>query len=108
MPVLAATEPGATLTLPFTGTAIGLFDVAGPQVGVIEFSIDGGPFRTRDLYTLWSAGLHIPWLHMLDADLAPGPHTLTLRISGTKDYNIPGQAAATRGTSAFIVKFVAH
>ena len=38
---LEATEPGAELTVEFSGTAIGLPMVAGPDVGIIEWRVDG-------------------------------------------------------------------
>ncbi|MBM3786014.1 MAG: hypothetical protein FJW30_16765 [Acidobacteria bacterium] len=68
----------------FEGTAVGLFVAAGPDAGVLEFRIDDGPVRTLALSTQWSPRLHIPWAYILDGDLAPGAHTLRMRIvSGT-------------------------
>ena len=81
IPVLSATEPGAETTLEFEGTAIGTYIVAGPDAGIAEASIDGGPFRAVNLFHHHSKGLHYPRTVMLGTDLAPGKHTLTLRIS---------------------------
>jgi hypothetical protein len=92
-PVLEATEPGAALKLKFTGTAIGVLEVAGYDVGVLEFSIDGGPFRKLDQFTQWSAGLHIPWAYIFDAELKPGDHELTLRMSSDRNPKSQGHAA---------------
>lgn len=80
VPMLIAETPGAELRLPFDGTAIGLFVAAGPDAGVLEFSVDGAPFRRQELQTQWSPRLHIPWAYVLDGDLSPGPHTLRLRL----------------------------
>jgi lysophospholipase L1-like esterase len=80
-PMLCATEPGAELTLAFEGTAVGAFIVAGPDAGVAEASVDGGPFRKVDLYHAYSKGLHYPRTVMLGTDLPPGAHRLTLRIA---------------------------
>ncbi|MDX9981634.1 MAG: hypothetical protein RBU25_16560, partial [Lentisphaeria bacterium] len=43
--VLACTEPGSELSLEFEGRAIGIYSIIGMDAGVIEFSIDGQPFR---------------------------------------------------------------
>lgn len=81
LPMLSAAEPGAEATLAFEGRAVGAFIVAGPDAGVAEASIDGGPFKTVDLYHAYSKDLHYPRTVMLASGLAPGKHTLTLRIA---------------------------
>ena len=53
----------------------------GPDAGVVEFRIDGSEWRTQNLITSWSKTLHIPWAYVLDADLPPGKHELTMRVS---------------------------
>ena len=81
IPMLCADEAGAEATLAFEGTAVGAYIVAGPDAGVAEASLDNGPFKAVDLYHAYSKGLHYPRTVMLGAELQPGPHTLTLRIS---------------------------
>ncbi len=93
VPALEAKEPGATLKLKFTGTAIGLLEVAGPDVGIIEFSIDGQPFQKLDQFTFWSDYLHIPWAYMLATDLPTGDHEITIRITDQKNEKSKGFAA---------------
>jgi lysophospholipase L1-like esterase len=44
--VLVSDTPGATLTLPFKGAGIGIFEVVGHDTGDLEFSIDGGPWQS--------------------------------------------------------------
>jgi len=100
-PVLEATKPGATLKLKFTGTAVGVLEVAGYDVGVLEFSIDGAPFRTLDQFTRWSGRLHIPWAYIFDAELKPGDHELVLRTSSEKNPRSQGHAAR-------IIQFLAN
>jgi len=80
--MLCAEQPGAELVLEFTGTAIGAYIVAGPDAGIAEARIDGGPPVEIDLYHHFSAGLHYPRTVMFAADLKPGPHTLVLRMTG--------------------------
>jgi len=100
VPMLVATEPGATLRLQFHGTAVGLFVAAGPDAGTVEYSIDGGPFRRRDLFTKWSGGLHLPWAQVLEADLNDGPHELFLRPASKKN---PGSKGHVVRIAHFLV-----
>jgi lysophospholipase L1-like esterase len=81
IPMLCASEPGASATLDFEGTAVGAYVVAGPDAGVVEASIDGGPFQSVDLYHRFSQGLHYPRTVMLAVDLKPGKHRLTIQVS---------------------------
>ncbi len=96
--LLCATEPGAELKLKFEGKAIGIFLLAGPDAGMLEASVDGAPSKRFDLLHGFSAGLHYPRSILFDADLAPGSHVLTLKLSDQK-------AASSQGTAARILKF---
>lgn len=78
--LLCATTPGAELTLDFEGRAAGAYLLAGPDAGSVEVSVDGGPFRTVGLKHAHSAGLHYPRTVLFAEGLAPGPHTLRLRL----------------------------
>lgn len=81
VPMLEAQRAAATLSLDFTGRAIGLFCVAGPKAAVLEYSVDGAPFKTVDTYTQWSKGLYLPWVYMLETELENKPHKLVLRVA---------------------------
>jgi len=81
LPILGAAEAGAELTLAFEGTAVGAFVVAGPDAGVAEASIDGGPFAKINLLHAYSKSLHYPYTVMLGTELPAGAHVLTLRVS---------------------------
>ncbi len=81
IPMLCADEPGAELTLKFSGTAVGAYIVAGPDAGVVEARVDGREATEVNLLHAFSKGLHYPRTVMLGTDLSPGPHTLVLRIS---------------------------
>lgn len=93
MPMLCATEPGATLTLTFEGAAVGAYVVAGPDAGILLASIDGGAFVPVDLYHRFSRGLHYPRTVMFAADLEPGEHVLRLRVSDQRNEASQGHAA---------------
>lgn len=84
VPMLEATRPGDKLTLDFTGKAIGIFCTPGPTAGIIEYSIDGAPFKKLDTFTQWSKYLYIPWVYMLETELNDTSHRLVLRISKDK------------------------
>ena len=85
--------PGATLALDFTGTAVGAYLLAGPDAGMVEVSIDGGPPATRDLWHEFSAGLHYPRTVLFADSLAPGRHRLTLRVLAQHNPRSTGTAA---------------
>ncbi len=101
IPTLKATTAGATLTLDFEGTAVGLLLTAGPDVGILEYSIDGKTYPPLDQFTQWSKGLHIPWAYMLATDLSLGKHQLTLTTC--KSHN-----EKSTGNACRIVKFLAN
>ena len=81
IPMLCAEQPGAELELDFEGTALGAFIVAGPDAGQLEVSIDGGPFKTHDLYHHYSKGLHYPRTVVFSSELKPGKHQAKIRVS---------------------------
>ena len=92
VPMLVATEAGAKLELAFEGRAVGVFVAAGPDAGVLEYRVDGGEWRRVDLFTRWSGGLHLPWAHVLAAELEPGAHRLELRVADEKHARSLGHA----------------
>ncbi len=47
--LLRAEEPGASFTFLFEGNMFGLFDIGGPEVGQLEFQMDGKPLLMRQL-----------------------------------------------------------
>lgn len=101
VPALVSEKPGSTLKLKFEGTAVGIFVAAGPDAGTVEYSIDGGAFASRNLYTPWSGGLHLPWAQVLNAELAPGPHELVLKVAEKSD-------AKSKGTAVRIMHFLVN
>ncbi len=96
VPMLVADRPGAELTLKFHGTAVGAFITAGPNCGVLEYTIDGGPPHKIDQFTEWSGGLYLPWALLFTAELEPTDHVLTLRTTGKKNPKSKGNACQIR------------
>lgn len=98
VPMLVGQQPGATCSLAFRGHAVGIFVAAGPDAGIVEYRVDDAPWQRRDLFTPWSANLHLPWLYLLAAGLPRGDHRLDLRIA-------PEHAPTSRGTACRIAWF---
>jgi sialidase-1 len=101
VPVLESGKPGASLTLAFSGTAAGMAVLAGPDAGIVEYSIDHGAWRKIDLYTQWSSWLHLPWYVLFGSGLDNKRHTLQLRISDAA-------AAGSKGHACRIVHFLVN
>ncbi len=101
VPMLVAEKADATLKLDFSGTAIGMLMVIGPDVGILEYTIDGKEPERIDPFTEWSYRLHIPWALMLKADLEPGEHQLEIRTTEAKNEESIGNALR-------IVKFLVN
>lgn len=96
VPMLEAKKAGSKLTLRFKGRAVGICCVAGPGAGILEYSIDGKPFKKLDTYTHWSNYLYLPWVYMFETELDPGNHQLVLKISSTKNEKSNGTECQIR------------
>lgn len=92
MPICHADKIGTNLNFEFTGTAIGLFVLAGPDAGMVEFQIDDQEPQTVDLYHHFSKGLHYPRTVMLDDELQFGTHQVKLTVSEKQNENSQGHA----------------
>lgn len=92
VPMLIAEAPGSELSLRFEGRAIGIAVAAGPDAGIVEYSIDNSPWKKMDLFTRWSARLHLPKYYVLEAELQLGKHKLKVRITNEKNENSKGHA----------------
>jgi sialidase-1 len=92
VPMLIADTPGAELTLPFTGTAIGMGIVSGGDAGIVSYSIDNRPYKEIDLFTPWSNSLHLPWYVLFKGSLHRGKHVLKLKIADHHNINSKGNA----------------
>ena len=84
VPVLEATEAASSFSLSFSGTAIGIAVVSGPDAGVIEYRIDNGEYRALHLFTKSSKSLHLPIYFILSDGLQAGAHELEVKISAIK------------------------
>lgn len=99
IPMLTADAADAELELDFEGTALGVYSVAGPDAGILEVSIDGGPFQSYDLYHHYSKGLHYPRSVVFNSELKPGKHQAKIRVS---------EKTSSKGHAARIMSFVGN
>lgn len=99
--MLFGDQPGAALSLNFDGTAIGAFVLAGPDAGQLEVQIDGGDWKTIELFHGYSSGLHYPRTIMFATELQPGSHQVNVRISDN-------HSDKSKGHAARILSFVAN
>lgn len=90
--ILEALKPGAELTFKFTGTAIGIYCLVGPNAGILEYSVDNAKFKSLDLFTNWSSNLYIPWLYVLEGQLVEKKHKITIRMSVERNPKSKGNA----------------
>ena len=101
VPILQASDLGATLQLDFYGDAVGLAVAAGPDAGVILYRVDKGEWKYLDLFTRWSQNLHLPWYEILSDRLENGPHQLELKLT----QRVKG---LSKGTAIRIVHFLVN
>jgi sialidase-1 len=85
VPMLIGRDPGKILKFPFRGSAVGIAVAAGPDAGIIEYSIDGKEWKSVDLFTQWSGWLHLPWYLILGDELKKGSHVLRICLSKNKN-----------------------
>jgi sialidase-1 len=96
VPMLINEDTTGSFSFNFTGKAVGIFVLAGPEAGIINYSIDGGTFKKIDPFTEWSHLLYLPWLLMLETELKTGKHTLTVRSSNEKNSKSAGSSIRIR------------
>jgi lysophospholipase L1-like esterase len=96
VPMLVGDFPGKILKLSFEGNAVGIIPAAGPDAGIIEYRIDKGEWKKKDLFTKHSSHLYLPWPYMLADGLESGEHTLQLRISKDKNPKSVGNLCVLR------------
>ncbi len=92
-PALRGDEPGEMLYVDFTGATLTAFVLAGPDAGMLEVSIDAGPWRSIDLYHHFSEKLNYPRTVILADGLIDSRHQAAIRIAGERHPKSSGHAA---------------
>jgi hypothetical protein len=75
-------QAGDSVSFRFTGVQARLYGVVDTNEGIGDVSVDGGAATEIDFYAHSRAGDTLVWQSPL---LAPGSHTVTLRVSGTRN-----------------------
>ncbi|MDQ2862669.1 MAG: GDSL-type esterase/lipase family protein, partial [Bacteroidota bacterium] len=91
VPVLETTKPGSSFNFSFTGNAVGIAIVSGPDAGIFQYRVDNGDLHTINLFTQWSNSLHLPWYLVLADGLQTRRHTLEVKTISSKSN--PGGSA---------------
>jgi len=96
VPMLVGDYPGKIIKFQFEGNAVGIAVAAGPDAGIIEYSIDNSDWEKQDLYTSWSKNLYLPWYYTLASGLKNKKHTLQIRIIEEKNKESKGNKCILR------------
>jgi len=91
-PLLRGDRPGDSLSLSFTGSAVGAFILAGPDAGRVRARVDGGPWREHELFHRFSVRLNYPRSVIFADELPKGNHRLDLEILDQSDARSSGHA----------------
>lgn len=96
VPMLVGEYPGKIIKFQFKGNAVGIAVAAGPDAGIIEYSIDDSKWQKKDLFTQWSKKLYLPWYYTLDSGLKNKKHTLQIRLTDDKNPESTGTKCIIR------------
>jgi hypothetical protein len=96
--VLKSSSTDAKATFTFTGTSVALVAVRSASRGIAEVTLDGGAPQLVDLYAAAKKTKAVVWAP--PARLAPGSHTVVVRVTGTKNASATG---ARVDVDAFLV-----
>ena len=96
VPMLVGTYPGGVIKFPFQGNAVGIAVAAGPDAGIIEYSINNSTWQQVDLFTRWSEKNHLPWYYTLGAGLKDRKHMLQIRMTDEMNPKSKGKVCRLR------------
>lgn len=87
-----ALTPGAELEFSFEGIRLGLYWMMAKDSGIVEYSVDGGEWKSASSWDFYCKNFDRAHRMMLTDDLERGKHTLKLRVSDQKDEESEGYA----------------
>ena len=96
VPMLVGEYPGKIIKFEFEGNAVGIAVAAGPDAGIIEYSIDNSEWEKQDMFTPWSNNLYLPWYYTLGSGLKNRKHIVQIRISKEKNTESTGHKCILR------------
>ncbi len=96
VPMLVGEYPGEIVKFQFKGNVVGIAVAAGPDAGIIEYSIDNSDWQKQDLFSQWSKQLYLPWYYTLASGLTNKKHTLQIRLIEDKNAESAGNKCVLR------------
>lgn len=96
VPMLVGEFPTKIIKFEFRGNAVGIAVAAGPDAGIIEYSVDNQPWKKQDLFTKWSKNLYLPWYYTLESGLKNRKHMLQIRMAPEKNPESSGNKCILR------------
>jgi lysophospholipase L1-like esterase len=80
MPEMWCGAPGESVTVKFKGTAVGFFDIMGPDAGELTYSVDGGPEKKTSRFDSYCT-YHRMNSWMAASGLPDGEHTIVVKVT---------------------------
>ena len=90
--ILAATTPGASLTLSFTGASLYISAIAGMDAGRLRIQVDNGVATCAELFDQHCPNFHRPVFRCLAQGLPSGEHTAIITIDADHHPDSRGHA----------------
>ena len=90
--ILETRTPGAEFEFEFVGNTIGAYMLAGDEAGILEYSIDGAPFKKLDTFTRFSKNLYLPCVVVFSNTLSENKHKIVVRMTNEKNPKSLGNA----------------
>ena len=88
---IGANKPGAELKFEFDGSNLGVYWMMSSDSGDIDYQIDNGDWQHKSSFDEYCPRFARANFHMLAQNLPEGQHTITIRISETKDNRSAGR-----------------
>lgn len=80
----------ASFSYTVTGQSVGLLLLYGPDSGIFEYSLNGGPFHAVNLFDEWCPLAFRPIIAMFGIEEQRQELQVTVRITGEKDEQSKG------------------
>lgn len=98
---LEALNEGASLSYIVTGRGTGLCLFIGPDSGILEYAVNGGPFEEVNLFDDWCKLAYRPVIIMLASGSEPAELRVEIRNTGRKDVE-------SLGTRLQVLRILCH
>ncbi|QUL56475.1 SGNH/GDSL hydrolase family protein [Paenibacillus tritici] len=90
-------DPQAEFTFTVTGQGAGLVLLYGPDSGILEYSLNGGPYTEINLFDDWCPGAYRPVLALFPVQTERGVLQIAVRNTGRRDSRSTGNGLRVLG-----------